>query len=89
MRTMIAGIILAMAITTPTRTFNNRYVDIFLVSHLDNEIVTFISDDGNEFEWYIEKWESWEDDDVVVSIMNSNGTDTREDDSIEKLVVLM
>lgn len=53
----------------------NKYSRIAKVDKIENGVVTFKDENGNLWEWELEKNESYKLDDDVILIMDDNGTE--------------
>lgn len=81
----IASLLLVVGFATPKREMGNYYPRAFVVSQLDQERDMVIVTDAVGFEWEFEEIEDWEVGDMVVAIMDSNGTDIITDDSFYEI----
>lgn len=53
----------------------NKYSRMAKVDKVENGVVTFIDENGNLWEWELEKNESYKINDDVILIMDDNGTE--------------
>lgn len=77
---LIISLLLGKAFSLPTIQMGKTYPRAFVVEELDYERDMVIVSDAVGMEWEFEEIEDWDVGDVVVAIMNDNGTEIITDD---------